>query len=180
MIHICRVDLSADSARPSQKFNCLFLQISRKGRFPGVTKGSFILKIWNLIDEASQQDRLRYDNGRGRWGVEVDTGGIPVFHECSVDPSVPADVMPKIRCGFWHMETVCSVRSLELSPIMILHFQVVLWPLDHQHLSAEFRRSPCPRTVPLLHRHGVPGKGVLQECPLRHLQRRRPRHGGMP
>ena len=79
--------------------------------------GFFHLNIWNFMDKTTfLQDRLRYDNGRGRWGVELDTGGIPVFHECSVDPSVPADVMPKIRYGFWHMETLCSVRSLELYP----------------------------------------------------------------
>jgi hypothetical protein len=43
------------------------------------------------------EKRLKFDESRGQWGVEIDTGGIPVFHECYVDPSVPANVMKEIR-----------------------------------------------------------------------------------
>ena len=61
------------------------------------------------------------------------------------------------------------------------HLQVLFWPLDDRFLPVRlFGRSKDPRTLPVVHRHGIPREGVLQECSLRHLQRRRPRQCDMP
>ena len=42
-------------------------------------------------------DRLVFDKARGQWGVELDTGGIPVFHECYIDPAAPETIVQRIR-----------------------------------------------------------------------------------
>ena len=42
-------------------------------------------------------EKLTFDQGRGQWGVSIDTGGILVFHECYIDPAVPDELVPKIR-----------------------------------------------------------------------------------
>ena len=40
---------------------------------------------------------LHFDSGRNQWGVNVDTGGINVFHECYIDPAMPTQLTDVVR-----------------------------------------------------------------------------------
>ncbi len=41
--------------------------------------------------------RLTFDAANRQWGVRLDMGGVPVFHECYVDPAVPDGLVSRVR-----------------------------------------------------------------------------------
>ena len=40
---------------------------------------------------------LIFSEDDGRWGVNIDTSGVTVFHECTVDPAVPDTLTHLVR-----------------------------------------------------------------------------------
>jgi hypothetical protein len=64
------------------------------------------------VADLSQTDimsKLRYDDLRQQWGIDLDTDGLTVFHDCSVDPVTPDNVASQLRACISNLVKTCPV-----------------------------------------------------------------------
>ena len=59
------------------------------------TLTSYSNRFHNLTKDFVQDNLIM--NEVGRWGINIDTSGVKVFHECTIDPAVPDTLTHLIR-----------------------------------------------------------------------------------